>query len=84
MRPELPDPPGPVEFKHHRIRKPNSGDLALAYRDSHRAIAQCIGPLQLMPAMSGNVRGYRNAKMVDAAAPMPAFSADQRSELADE
>jgi hypothetical protein len=33
--------------------------------------------------MSGNVRGYRNAKMVDAEAAMPAFSEDQRSELSE-
>jgi hypothetical protein len=36
---------------------------------------------EAMAAMSGNVRGYRNAKMVDADAAMPAFSEDQRSEL---
>lgn len=34
-------------------------------------------------AMSGNVRGYCNAKMVDAEAAMPAFSEDQRSELSE-
>lgn len=39
---------------------------------------------EAMAAMSGSVRGYRNAKMVDAAAQIPAFSADQRSEFADE
>lgn len=39
---------------------------------------------EAMAAMSGNVRGYRNAKMVDAAAPMPAFSDQQRSELSDD
>lgn len=38
---------------------------------------------EAMVAMSGNVRGYRNAKMVDAEAAMPAFSEDQRSELAE-
>lgn len=37
-----------------------------------------------MAAMSGNVRGYRTAKMVDADAAMPGFSADQRSELAED
>lgn len=39
---------------------------------------------EAMAAMSGNVRGYRNAKMVDAEAAMPAFSEDQRSELSEE
>jgi hypothetical protein len=39
---------------------------------------------EAMAAMSGNVRGYRNAKMVDAEAAMPAFSEDQRSELSDD
>ena len=39
---------------------------------------------EAMVAMSGNVRGYRNAKMVDAEAAMPAFSEDQRSELSDD
>ncbi|CAN7329376.1 hypothetical protein [Mycolicibacterium frederiksbergense] len=34
-------------------------------------------------AMSGNVRGYRNAKMVDAEAAMPAFSEDQRTKLSE-
>jgi hypothetical protein len=38
---------------------------------------------EAMAAMSGNVRGYRNAKMVDAEAAMPGFSEDQRSELSD-
>lgn len=38
---------------------------------------------EAMAAMSGNVRGYRNAKMVDADAAMPEFSADQRSDLAE-
>jgi hypothetical protein len=38
---------------------------------------------EAMAAMSGNVRGYRNAKMVDAEATMPGFSEDQRSELSD-
>lgn len=37
-----------------------------------------------MASMSGNVRGYRNAKLGDAGAAMPAFSADQRAELSDE
>ncbi|WP_370330408.1 VWA domain-containing protein [Mycolicibacterium hippocampi] len=39
---------------------------------------------EAMAAMSGNVRGYRNAKMVDAAAAMPGFSEEQRSELSEE
>jgi hypothetical protein len=39
---------------------------------------------EAMVAMSGNVRGYRNAKIVDAEAAMPAFSPDQRSELDDD
>lgn len=39
---------------------------------------------EAMAAMSGNVRGYRNAKMVDAEAAMPAFSVEQRSELSDD
>ncbi|MGQ9351423.1 VWA domain-containing protein [Mycolicibacterium gilvum] len=39
---------------------------------------------EAMAAMSGNVRGYRTAKMTDGAAPMPAFSEDQRSDLTDE
>lgn len=34
-------------------------------------------------AASDNVRRYRGAKLIDAEAPMPAFTADQRSELAD-
>lgn len=38
---------------------------------------------EAMAAMSGNVRGYRNAKMVDAEAAMPGFSEDQRSELSE-
>lgn len=38
---------------------------------------------EAMAAMSGNVRGYRNAKMVDMEAAMPGFSEDQRSELAE-
>lgn len=33
--------------------------------------------------MSGNVRGYRNAKMVDMEAAMPELSDDQRSDLAE-
>lgn len=39
---------------------------------------------EAMAAMSGNVRGYRNAKMVDAEAAMPGFSEDQRSELSED
>ncbi|KAA0115071.1 vWA domain-containing protein [Mycolicibacterium sp. P9-22] len=39
---------------------------------------------EAMVAMSGNVRGYRNAKLGDASAAMPAFSPDQRSELSDD
>jgi hypothetical protein len=39
---------------------------------------------EAMIAASGNVRSYRNAKRVDAAAPMPAFTEDQRSELSDD
>lgn len=39
---------------------------------------------EAMAAMSGNVRGYRNAKMVNAEAAMPGFSEDQRAELADD
>lgn len=40
---------------------------------------------EAMAAMSGNVRGYRTAKISDgAAAAMPAFTEDQRSKLADE
>ena len=39
---------------------------------------------EAMAAMSGNVRGYRNARIVDAAAAMPEFSADQRTELSDD
>lgn len=38
---------------------------------------------EAMAAMSGNVRGYRNAKLVDMDAAMPAFSEDQRSELSE-
>ncbi|MCG7610758.1 MULTISPECIES: VWA domain-containing protein [Mycobacterium] len=34
-------------------------------------------------AASDNVRRYRGAKLIDAEAPMPAFTVDQRSELAD-
>ncbi len=34
--------------------------------------------------VSSNVRGYRSAKLVDAAAAMPAFTAAQREELAEE
>ena len=39
---------------------------------------------EAMAAMSGNVRGYRNARIGDAAAAMPEFSADQRTELSDD
>lgn len=39
---------------------------------------------EAMAAMSGNVRGYRTAKMTDGVAAMPGFSEDQRSELTDE
>lgn len=39
---------------------------------------------EAMAAMSGNVRGYRTAKIVDAAAAMPAFTEDQRSDLTDD
>lgn len=39
---------------------------------------------QAMAAMSVNVRGYRNARLLDEAAPMPGFSQDQRSELNDD
>ena len=39
---------------------------------------------EAMAAMSGNVRGYRNAKMMDAEAAMPGFSEDQRLELSEE
>lgn len=39
---------------------------------------------EAMAAMSWNVRGYRNAKTVDTEAAMPAFSEDQRTELADD
>jgi len=37
-----------------------------------------------MAAMSANVRGYRTARLDDADAVMPGFSADQRAELAEE
>lgn len=39
---------------------------------------------EAMAAMSGNVRGYRNARQVDAVAAMPAFTDEQRAELSDE
>ena len=39
---------------------------------------------EAMNAMSGNVSGYRRAKMADASAAMPAFSEDQRTELSDD
>ncbi len=39
---------------------------------------------EAMLAASGNVRGYRNAKLCNSAASMPAFTAEQRAQLADE
>lgn len=39
---------------------------------------------EAMMAASGNVRSYRNAKLASPDAAMPAFTADQRSELADD
>ena len=39
---------------------------------------------EAMRAASGNVRAYRNAKLTDIDAAMPAFTADQRSELTDD
>lgn len=39
---------------------------------------------EAMAAMSGNVRGYRSAKLADAAAAMPDFTEAQRAELADD
>ncbi|MGQ9410274.1 VWA domain-containing protein [Mycolicibacterium gilvum] len=39
---------------------------------------------EAMAAMSGNVRGYRTAKITDGAAAMPAFTEDQRSDLTDD
>lgn len=36
--------------------------------------------LEAMAARSSNMRGYRNPKIVDAEAPMPGLSEDQRSE----
>ncbi|BBY73573.1 hypothetical protein MPRF_04720 [Mycolicibacterium parafortuitum] len=39
---------------------------------------------EAMAAMSGNVRGYRTAKITGGAAAMPAFTEDQRSKLADD
>ena len=39
---------------------------------------------EAMAAMSGNVRGYRNAKLGNIDAAMPAFSDAQRVELAEE
>ncbi|ANE81561.1 hypothetical protein A7U43_21730 [Mycobacterium adipatum] len=39
---------------------------------------------EAMAAMSGNVRGYRNAKLADMDAAMPAFSDEQRVELSEE
>lgn len=39
---------------------------------------------EAMAAMSGNVRGYRNARQVEVDAAMPAFTDVQRAELSDE
>ncbi|MBB2989659.1 hypothetical protein FHR72_001122 [Mycolicibacterium iranicum] len=39
---------------------------------------------EAMTAMSGNVRGYRSARIVDAQAAMPGFSEEQRSELSED
>jgi hypothetical protein len=39
---------------------------------------------EAMVAASGNVRGYRNARLVDPAAAMPEFTDKQRERLADE
>jgi hypothetical protein len=39
---------------------------------------------EAMLAASGNVRGYRNAKLLNPAAAMPEFTAEQRAQLADE
>jgi hypothetical protein len=39
---------------------------------------------EAMLTTSGNVRGYRNAKLRDPAAAMPEFTAEQRAQLADE
>jgi hypothetical protein len=39
---------------------------------------------EAMMAASGNVRGYRDAKLHNPAAAMPEFTADQRAQLADE
>lgn len=39
---------------------------------------------EAMVAMSGNVRGYRRAKIADSDAAMPAFSDEQRVELAED
>ena len=39
---------------------------------------------EAMMTVSSNVRGYRTAKLADAAAAMPAFSDEQRSELFDD
>ncbi|ADU01189.1 vWA domain-containing protein [Mycolicibacterium gilvum] len=39
---------------------------------------------EAMAAMSGNVRGYRTARIVDAQAVMPGFSEEQRLDLTDE
>jgi hypothetical protein len=39
---------------------------------------------EAMLAASGNVRGYRDAKLFNSAAAMPEFTAEQRAQLADE
>ncbi|MCZ0729965.1 vWA domain-containing protein [Mycolicibacterium iranicum] len=39
---------------------------------------------EAMATMSGNVRGYRTAKLIDAEAAMPAFTEAQRSELTED
>lgn len=39
---------------------------------------------EAMATVSGNVRGYRSAKLVDPAAAMPAFTEAQRAELAED
>lgn len=39
---------------------------------------------EAMAAVSGNVRGYRTAKLRDSAAAMPEFTAKQRADLAEE
>ena len=39
---------------------------------------------EAMVTVSGNIRGYRSARLVDSAAPMPEFTAAQRAQVADE